>query len=130
MSYLLDTNVCSDHLRKAGRVTSQMLQHTGRLHFSTVSLGELLSWILRVNTPESHRKSVEEMLEDMIVLEVDEAVGRKFGEVQSALLDKGERAPGMDLLIAATALVHDLTLVTHNTDDFERIPDLRVVDWR
>lgn len=35
----------------------------------------------------------------------------------------------MDLLIAATALAHDLTLVTHNTHDFAHVPGLRVVDW-
>jgi predicted nucleic acid-binding protein len=35
----------------------------------------------------------------------------------------------MDLLIAATALVYDLTLVTHNTRHFQGIPDLRLEDW-
>lgn len=44
-------------------------------------------------------------------------------------MDAGKPAPGMDLLIAATALVHNLTLVTHNVPDFANIPDLRVVDW-
>jgi tRNA(fMet)-specific endonuclease VapC len=35
----------------------------------------------------------------------------------------------MDLMIAATALLYDLTLVTHNTKDFSHIPGLRMVDW-
>jgi predicted nucleic acid-binding protein len=35
----------------------------------------------------------------------------------------------MDLLIAATAIVHDLTLVTRNVTDFQGIPNLRLVDW-
>jgi tRNA(fMet)-specific endonuclease VapC len=35
----------------------------------------------------------------------------------------------MDLMIAATAITHDLILVTHNTKDFENIPDLQMVDW-
>ena len=49
--------------------------------------------------------------------------------MQAALLDAGRPAPGMDLMIAATALVHDLTLVTDNTRDFASIPGLRTVDW-
>ena len=35
----------------------------------------------------------------------------------------------IDLMIASTALVHDLTLVTHNTSHFARIPGLRLADW-
>ena len=35
----------------------------------------------------------------------------------------------MDLMIASVALVHDLTMVTHNTVDFRFIPDLRLEDW-
>ena len=58
-----------------------------------------------------------------------EHVGRKFGELQAALFDAGKPAPEMDLLIAATALVHDLTLVTHNVRDFANVPGLMVQDW-
>ncbi len=42
---------------------------------------------------------------------------------------KGHIVPQFDLLIASVALAHDLTLVTHNTADFARIPDLRIEDW-
>jgi predicted nucleic acid-binding protein len=49
--------------------------------------------------------------------------------LQAWLLDAGTPAPGMDLMIAATALVHNLTLVTHNTRDYANIPDLRLIDW-
>ncbi len=37
--------------------------------------------------------------------------------------------PTTDLMIASVALVHDLTLVTHNTTDFRNVPDLRIEDW-
>jgi predicted nucleic acid-binding protein len=56
-------------------------------------------------------------------------VAQKYGQLQAGLLDIGRPAPGMDLMIAATALVHDLTLVTHNTQDSANVPALRVVDW-
>jgi tRNA(fMet)-specific endonuclease VapC len=53
-------------------------------------------------------------------------VARKFGEVRAALLDQGLPPPALDLVIAATALVHNFTLVTHNTLDFGNIPGLRL----
>ena len=56
-------------------------------------------------------------------------VGRKFGEVRAGLLDRGLPPPDMDLMNAATALVHDLTLVTHNTQDYANVPGLRLADW-
>jgi tRNA(fMet)-specific endonuclease VapC len=49
--------------------------------------------------------------------------------VQAGLLDSGRPTPVMDLLIAVTALVHGLMLVTHNTQDFAHIPGLTLVDW-
>jgi predicted nucleic acid-binding protein len=60
---------------------------------------------------------------------VDRRIAEKFGEIRARLLDHGRSVAGMDLLIAATALIHDLTLVTHNTIDFRSIPDLRLSDW-
>ena len=42
---------------------------------------------------------------------------------------RGMFAPEADLMIATAALVHDLTLVTNNTADFQNIPGLRLEDW-
>ncbi len=52
-----------------------------------------------------------------------------LGRIRGSQLRQGVSYASIDLLIAATALVHDLTLVTHNTKDFARIPDLRIEDW-
>ena len=56
-------------------------------------------------------------------------VARKFGEVRAGLLDAGQPVPELDLLIASTALVHNLTVVTHNTQDHADIPGLNLEDW-
>ena len=74
-------------------------------------------------------QSLLDLLNDMTVLAVTEQVGRKFGELRAGLFDTGKPAPDIDLLIASTALVHDLTLVTHNVRDFANIANLRVIDW-
>lgn len=65
----------------------------------------------------------------MDVFLVDLAVALRFGALRGELLDRGITIPNLDGLIAATALLHDLTLVTHNVTDFQYVPDLRVEDW-
>jgi len=127
VSFLLDTDICSAHLKHG--ISNRFLQYTGRLHISTITLGELYAWAMRAAAPPKRLQGLREMLNDVRVLEVTVEVAEKFGNIQAGLLDTGKPAPGMDLMIAATALVHDLTLVTHNTQDFTDIPDLRIVDW-
>ncbi len=129
MSFLVDTDICSAHLRQNGLVTNRFLQYTGRLHISAVTVGELFTWALRANAPPQRLQALLDLLNDVIVLGVTEQVGRKFGELRAALFDVGRPVPEMDLLIAATALVHDLTLVTHNVRDFVNVPGLTVEDW-
>src|SRR4051794_24207394 len=129
MSFLVDTDVCSGHLKGNRAVKNRFLQYTGGLHVSAVTLGELYTWALRANAPPRRLQALEELLYDMTVLDVTPDVARKFGEVRAALMDRGLPPPDMDLLIAVTALVHDLTVVTHNTADFANVPGLRLADW-
>jgi tRNA(fMet)-specific endonuclease VapC len=68
-------------------------------------------------------------LEDVQVLNFDHACAERFGKVRGTLLRQGISVPTADLMIAAVALVHDLTLVTNNTADFQNIPGLRLDDW-
>jgi predicted nucleic acid-binding protein len=53
-------------------------------------------------------------------------IAERFAWLRSALRRQGMLIPDMDLLIAATALEHDLTLVTRNLSHFSRIPELRL----
>ncbi len=122
MSFLVDTDICSAHLKQKGAVSSRFIQHTGRLHISAITLGELYAWALRAGAPLVRAEGLKEMLTDVHVLAAT-------GEIQARLLDSGRPAPGMDLMIGATALVHNLTLVTHKVRDYANIPDLCVADW-
>jgi tRNA(fMet)-specific endonuclease VapC len=128
MSFLIDTDICSAHL-KTNALTHHFLQYLGRLHISTVTLAELYTWALRAGASPKRLQSLTDLLNDVVVLDVTPPVSRRFGEIQAALIDMGHPAPGLDLLIASTALVHGLVLVTHNTKDFANIPGLTVVDW-
>ncbi|MCL4207195.1 MAG: type II toxin-antitoxin system VapC family toxin [Pirellulaceae bacterium] len=70
-----------------------------------------------------------DLLQQVQVLVLDEAAARRFGEVRAWQLDRGLGSPDLDLFNAAIALVHNLTLVTHNVQDYANIPGLQVVDW-
>ena len=96
---------------------------------STITIGELYTWVRRANASPRRYVKLQELLQEVTILPVDFAVAEKFGEIRAALLDTGSRCPEMDLLIGATALVHDLTVATHNTTDFRSIPGLRITDW-
>ncbi|MFN0051110.1 MAG: type II toxin-antitoxin system VapC family toxin [Planctomycetales bacterium] len=114
MSYLLDTDTLSAHLRGNGVVTNRFLQYGGRLYLSVVTLAELKVWVLRKQTPVRFRQGLELLLRDLVVLAVDEIVADRAGEVGAELYDRGSSLATPDLLIAATALVHNLAVVTHN----------------
>jgi predicted nucleic acid-binding protein len=106
MSFLIDTDTCSAHLKQRGIVSDRFLQYTGGLHVSAISLSELYAWVLRANAAPARLQSLREMLNDMTVLDVTAQVAEKYGELQAQFLDAGTPAPGMDLMIAATAPVH------------------------
>ena len=53
----------------------------------------------------------------------------EFGRLDGTLGRRGLVVPAVDLMIASVALVHDLTLVTHNVTDFRFVPNLRIEDW-
>jgi len=129
MSYLLDTDTCSAYLKEKNPVTSRVMQYFGRLHVSTITVGELFVWTLRKKTSPRHLIGMEKLLQGIAVIDVDQPVARKFGELRAESLDRGRPTPTMDLWIAATAIVHDLALVTHNVQDFATIPALTVIDW-
>ena len=92
-------------------------------------MGELFVWAHRSHAATDRLRSLQEFLQDITVLDVTVDVATRFGEVRSTLLDSGRPVPQLDLFIAATALVHDLILVTHNVKDFAPVPGLTVIDW-
>jgi len=65
-----------------------------------------------------------------IVLEFDKEDARQAGEVRAVLASKGTPIGPYDVLIAGQAVARDMILVTHNTQEFGRVPRLRLEDWQ
>lgn len=129
MSFVIDTDTCSAYLRGKGGVSNRFLQYSGGLYISVVTLAELYTWVYRAADPQKRLDAVYQMLSDVQVLPIDDDVARLFGQTQAQMLAGGLVVATPDLLIGATALVHDFTVVTHNTRHFEKIPGLRLQDW-
>jgi tRNA(fMet)-specific endonuclease VapC len=129
LSFLLDMDTCSAYVKGNATVFARFLQYGGRLHISTIALGELLTWALRAQVSPRRLQDVRDLLKLVSVLDVTQDVAWRFGEVQAALLDAGTPAPDLDLFNAAVALVHNFTVVTHNVHDYSNIPGLTVDDW-
>ncbi len=130
MSFLLDTDICSSHLKRPSGLSHRFVQHGGGLFISAVALAELYAWAYRRGNSAKLLSLIEnDLLADVAILDFDRSCALRFGQLQSELLKRGSVVNAMDLMIAAIALVHDLTLVTHNTRHFEVIPGLRMVDW-
>ena len=106
---LVDTDVCIDHLEGSRR-----LPRRGRLGYSVITRAELLAG------DPTHDPAIRRLLAGMDELVVDRRVADRAGALRRA----GLRMP--DALIAATALVHNLTLLTRNTADFRKASGLRV----
>jgi predicted nucleic acid-binding protein len=135
MRFLLDTNVVSE-LRKGRRAHPALLAwrtgvRTSESGLSVITLLELsLGIALKARKDEPAGRALRDWYERKLkpsfagrILALDATIAER-----AALLLAERTRPGNDTLIAATALVHDLVLVTRNLRDFAGIADLRLVD--
>jgi tRNA(fMet)-specific endonuclease VapC len=129
MNFLLDTDIGSAHMRRPARLAHRFIQYIGRLAIPTIVLGELYAGAYKHPNPSRLLTAIADLLQEVSVLDFDAACAQRFGLERGTLLQQGISVSRMDLLIASAALVHDLTLVTHNTADYQNIPSLRLDDW-
>ncbi len=127
LSYLVDTDWAINHLNGQPR-TRQRLEELAAsgLAFSTISLAEAYEGIYYSNDPEGNEKALAEFLHNVTVLVIDEGTSRLFGKERGRLRTEGKRVSDFDLMIGATALQHDLTLLTNNLRHFESIAGLQI----
>lgn len=127
MKYLLDTNQVVYYLRQETRVIDDLQSRRGEgLAVSIISVAELYEGIFRATNPEEAERALKDFLSEVTVLSIDEEVARIFGQERARLRQVGMPMSDLDLLIAATALRHDLTLLTADRD-FERVENLTTI---
>lgn len=127
MSHLIDTGVAI-HLRDGTALLDRLAELPERPALSAISRVELENGVYR--DPEwSHlrRATLDAMLGRLATLDFDEAAIAAYRSIVAAC--GYSRRKVLDRMIAATALVHGLTLVTTNGDDFADVPGLRLEIW-
>ena len=127
MSYLIDTDLIIDglHNHSPALALLERLASSG-VAVSILSLGELYEGAYLFPNPESHLAGMHQFLQGYHILGLDEPIMARFAQERAALRRQGLLIPDFDLLIASTALSHQLTLVTRNTRHFQRIPNLQL----
>lgn len=122
MSFLLDTDWIVDAL---GGLPSALKPLEGfssdGLAVSVVTFGEVFEGAYALPNPEEHIEGFRRFLSGFVVLGLTPRIMERFAEHRYRLRRQGNLIPDFDLLIAATALEHDLTLVTRNRRHFGRI---------
>jgi len=134
MIYLLDSNVFIAYMRQTDPGLVQKVQNTDPkdIRLCSVVLGEL--YYGAFHGLAAHQASslaqIAQLRQNYSSMPFDDASAERYGQICADLAARGELLGPNDLLIAAIALVHGLTLVTHNTKEFSRVPGLTLEDWQ
>ena len=131
MRYLLDTNVCIIYLKGRNLNLKQRLEAISVQEIAVCAIvkAELCFGAMKSANPERNFALQQTFLAQFSSLPFDDLAATTFGVVRAQLETRGISIGAYDLQIAAIALANNLTLVTHNTREFERVDGLQVEDW-
>ena len=128
---MLDTDTCIYIInRRPESVFDRLRAHrVGDIGISAITVSELRYGAEKSSRPEENHQALDSFLTPLEILEYGEAESRTYGMIRSHLERSGKPIGSMDLLIAAHAVNLGAILVTQNTREFERVPDLRIESW-
>lgn len=131
MRYLLDTNVCVMYLNGRSESVRDRFLSTPSDDIAVCSVvkAELFYGAFRSNNPTRTLERQQAFLARFVSLPFEDEAALLAGRMRASLAGTGTPIGAYDLQIAAISLANDLTLVTHNTREFERVDELRIQDW-
>jgi tRNA(fMet)-specific endonuclease VapC len=130
LRYALDTNTLIYFFKGQGEVARHLLaQAPADVMIPAVVVYEIETGIAKSTAPDKRSRQLAELLATVTVLPFDLAAARSAAGIRGRLERQGTPIGPMGTLIAGTALAHHATLVTHNTTEFQRIPELQLADW-
>ena len=131
MRYLLDTNTCIRHLnqRSASIIRKMSSLSPSEIAVCSIVKAELFTGSSKSLSPQQTLAKQQTFLSKFVSLPFDDNAAVTYGSVRAALEKLGMPIGPLDIMIAAIALTHNLILVTHNTAEFSRIPNLTIEDW-
>jgi predicted nucleic acid-binding protein len=120
--YLIDTNAVIEYLGQQLPASGMEFMNEVINAVPTISVVTKIE-VLGFNAPDNHYKLLTDFMDDATVLDLSNKVVDATIQVR-----KTHKTKLPDAVIAATALVYDLILITHNISDFKKIEGLKVID--
>ncbi len=112
-NYLLDTNIISA-LFKGEEIIASKITAANKIYIPVIAIGELYYGAELSNNSLKYISDIEELKASYPVLVVDEITSKKYGSIKASLRKKGKPIPENDIWISASALQHNLTVVTRD----------------
>lgn len=132
IKYLVDTNILGYFARNSSAaLQKRMLAALKKqeVSISAITRAETRFGLALLKPDDKRRRTVDLLLNEFPVLPWTGEAADRYGEIAAHLQHTGQPIGDMDTQIAAHALVLGLTLVTHNTRHFKRVPGLKLEDW-
>jgi predicted nucleic acid-binding protein len=131
VKYLADTDEVIDYLKGRSKAVATIdpLLADG-VAISVITFGEVYEGIYTGRRREHQEEVFRRFVEGIAVLDVTREIARRFAIIRGVFRSERQLIPAPDLLIAATALHHDLAAITRNLSHFDRVPGLRVYKGR
>lgn len=128
MKYLIDTDIIINYLKAKLVLKKKFLEEGAGV--SIITLGELVYGAYKSHQPQHTLAVALDFIREsnLQVVDLNQEVIFNFGILKAELEKAGKRLEDFDLLIAATARVSNLILVTRNIDHFKRVAGLRIAD--
>lgn len=129
--YVLDSDVCINCMRgKDKDVFNRIIALTpANFKIPSIVLAELWFGVEHSGSRDANACVLEVFLHDFDIAPFDERCAHEYSKIRKSLTAAGKLIGPNDMLIAATALANDATLVSNNIREFSRVPNLRVESW-
>jgi len=131
MIYLLDTNICIYLInRKSQELIDRIEQEKpSDVGLSSITVSELYYGVNKSTQQEKNLTALAQFLMPFEIIPYAGEMAEQFGKIRAALEKRGKPIGAYDMLIAVQAIYHDLTLITNNVREFNRIPELKIENW-
>lgn len=128
--FVLDTNTLIYYFKGEGNVAKKLLQQSPNdIGIPSIVICELEVGIVKSSSPQKRISQLGILLSTVEVLPFGLEAANTAAQIRVNLEQDGKPIGPYDILIAATVITHGATLVTHNTQEFERIEPLKITDW-
>ena len=129
--YVLDTRICVDLMRGQLPLAYDIMRNCnpGQFAIPAIVVAELEFGIEKSNDPIKTRRLTERFLAPFEIAPFDATCARAYGAIRNQLRQDGSPIGPNDMLIAATAMALQATLVSGNLREFKRVKGLRLENW-